>query len=66
MLFFLEKKTVRMNQIIFKEGQEPDGIYLIREGEIKVTKNTINLLTKASCYLWLDILRSTFGSWIRR
>ncbi|KAL4466825.1 hypothetical protein ABPG74_010422 [Tetrahymena malaccensis] len=36
MFYYLEKKTFRMNQTIYKEGSDSLGIYLIREGEVKL------------------------------
>jgi CRP-like cAMP-binding protein len=30
-----------MNQIIYKEGQVPDGIYLIESGEFEMTKTIV-------------------------
>lgn len=32
----LEKTTFKKNQIIYKEGQQPDNIYFILSGEVEV------------------------------
>ena len=38
----VEKRKYLANQIIFNEGDEPDGLYLIRSGSLIVTKNIDN------------------------
>lgn len=40
-----------MNHVIYKEGSEPLGIYLIREGEIKVIHFVIQFDLKYCFYL---------------
>lgn len=34
----VEKKQFKTNQVLFSEGEEPDGLYLIRSGSVAVSK----------------------------
>ena len=34
----MEELTYRFNKIVYKQGGEPDGVYLVKEGEFEMTK----------------------------
>ena len=36
--YYMEELTYGFNKTVYKEGDEPDGVYLIKEGEFEMTK----------------------------
>lgn len=36
--YYIEEIKFNLGQIIYKQGDEPDGVYLVKEGEFEMTK----------------------------
>ena len=58
LIFYFKKKSVKKGEIVIKEGDSPENIYIILKGEIAIIKNDIEItkLKIGDCFGEIEII----------